>query len=221
MLRLETSTCLARHAFVRLAGEWHRRLRGPLPEADRTRIEQWRSAGRPFVVARGEAVDGEEMIRLGLALPDKTRLGFSVATAAVAGVQPPPALDEAMAAAPPSWMETLRCVAAIARHHRVIVGVYGSLAWQALTGLAYLRSASDVDLLLGTRRWGDLMDVISALAALDGPPRLDGEAVLPDGAAVAWRELANAPGRLLIKSRAGICLAAYVDVRAQFIARAT
>lgn len=220
MPRPDDGTRPPRHAFVRLVDGWQRRLRTPLPQAEQACIEQWRAAGHPFVVARGEAADAADVVRLGLALPDRTRLGFAVASAAVAGVQPPPPLDAVMPAAPPSWTETLRSAAAIGRHHQVTIGVYGSLAWQALTGLAYLRSGSDVDLLLMASRWGALMDVIAALAAVDGPPRLDGEALLPDGAAVAWRELAGAPERLLLKGRSGICLARFTEVRAQFIARA-
>ncbi|MFO1145171.1 MAG: malonate decarboxylase holo-[acyl-carrier-protein] synthase [Rhodospirillales bacterium] len=216
----DDSPCLARHAFVWLAKSWQRQLQTPLPQAYRARIESWRAAGYPFVVARGEPADGEAIVRLGLALPDKTRLGFGVTPTAVIGMRPPPTLDEVMPAALPAWTETLRRVDAIARHHRVTVAVYGSLAWQALTGFAYLRSASDVDLLLTATRWGDLMDTASALAVLDGPPRLDGEALLTDGAAVTWRELAAAPPRLLVKGRSSIRLVRYDDVRAQFMARA-
>lgn len=220
MPRPDDGTRPPRHAFVRLAEGWQRQLRTPLPDSDRQRIEAWRLTARPLVVARGEPADAADVVRLGLALPDKTRLGFGVTTAAVIGVRPPPTLDEVMTAAPPSWTEALRSAVAIGRHHQVTVGVYGSLAWQALTGLAYLRAGSDVDLLLMASQWGALMDVSAALAAVDGSPRLDGEALLPDGAAVAWRELAGVPTRLLLKGRAGICLARFTDVRAQFIARA-
>ena len=160
------------------------------------------------------------MVRLGLALPDKTRLGFGVTTPAMIEVRPPPTLGEVMPAALPPWAEALRTVDAIARHRHVTVGVYGSLAWQALTGLAYLRAGSDVDLLLTTSQWGALMDVITALAAVESPPRLDGEALLPDSAAVAWRELAGAPERLLVKGRTGVRLVRHADVRGQFMARA-
>lgn len=209
-----------RHAFVRLATDWPRQLRTPLPESDQARIAAWRAAGRPFVVARAAPGDDGGMLRLGLALPDRTRLGFGVAATAVAAVRPPPPLDDVTAAAPASWRERLQQAAAIACHHRVTVAVYGSLAWQALTGQAYLRPGSDIDLLLDARRWGDLMDITNVLAGFEGAPRLDGEALLPDGAAVAWRELAGAPERLLVKGPAGVDLVRYADVRGRFMARA-
>ena len=169
------------------------------------------------MVARGQPGDEAGTLRLGLALPDKTRIGLNIATDAVASVRQPPCLADTFAAAPASWVETLAKVQAIAERHDVAVAVYGSLAWQALTGLAYVRPGSDVDLLLTSGRWTDLERVTVALAALSGAPRLDGEAILPGGAAVAWRELARAPVRLLVKDRASVYLAAYADVRSRFV----
>jgi phosphoribosyl-dephospho-CoA transferase len=67
--------------------------------------------------------------------------------------------------------------------------VYGSYGWQSLTGLPYLHVESDFDLRL------DVTDQTCADAAAHllqrtvvAKPRLDGELVFPDGAAVAWRE---------------------------------
>ena len=67
--------------------------------------------------------------------------------------------------------------------------VYGSFGWQHLTGLAYVRESSDLDLLLEATDVARADQVATALATLDFTrPRLDGEICFDDGSAVAWRE---------------------------------
>lgn len=217
MTQRDTIARVSRHAFVLLGDAWRTHLRAPLPAKHEVLVDAWQAQGRPFVVARGQPGDEAGTLRLGLALPDKTRIGLNIATDAVASVQQAPCLADTFAAAPASWVETLAKVQAIAERHDVAIAVYGSLAWQALTGLACVRPGSDVDLLITSVRWTGLERVTMALAALSGAPRLDGEALLPGGAAVAWRELARAPVRLLVKDRASVYLAAYADVRSRFM----
>ncbi|WP_038762003.1 malonate decarboxylase holo-[acyl-carrier-protein] synthase, partial [Burkholderia pseudomallei] len=49
---------------------------------------------------------------------------------------------------PPAWRPTLARLRALADAHRVDCRVFGSLAWQTLTGLRYLSDESDLDVLL-------------------------------------------------------------------------
>ena len=67
--------------------------------------------------------------------------------------------------------------------------VYGSYGWQALSGLVHICPTSDLDI------WVAVDDAVQADAVTKrltafalGTPRLDGELMFPDGAAVAWRE---------------------------------
>jgi phosphoribosyl-dephospho-CoA transferase len=89
------------------------------------------------------------------------------------------------------------------------VHVYGSAFWQQhASGRSYLREDSDLDLLArpdsaaAAQAWLRLL----AEVQLGTGVRLDGEVELPDGAAVAWPELAAATPRLLVKTDAGPAL---------------
>ncbi len=87
--------------------------------------------------------------------------------------------------------------------------VFGALLWQHLTGLPYLTARSDLDLLWNVSDEAAAAPLLRALLRLDaaGPIRLDGELVLPDGAGVNWRELAQAGGQaatVLAKTMGGV-----------------
>jgi len=71
--------------------------------------------------------------------------------------------------------------------------VFGALLWQHATGLPYLTSRSDLDLIWSISDERTAALLVEGLLRLDadGPVRLDGELELPDGAAVNWRELAQ------------------------------
>src|SRR3954447_17708746 len=80
---------------------------------------------------------------------------------------------------------------------------------------------SDVDLLFAPRGWGAVEELLAALGGLDGfgsadGPRLDGEILLPDGGAVAWRELASRPSKLLVKGPMDVTLRDRAAVAALF-----
>jgi len=75
--------------------------------------------------------------------------------------------------------------------------------------VAYVRPDSDVDLLFDAQAappLGPVLDFVDALSADAHTPRLDGELILPGGAAVAWRELARRPDELLVKGTGGPAL---------------
>ncbi len=68
---------------------------------------------------------------------------------------------------------------------------FGSLMWQHQTGLPYLSPRSDLDVLWPVPSGFDVISLVSSIAELQrrAPMPIDGEIVLPDGAAVNWREL--------------------------------
>lgn len=206
-----------RHGWVRLGEGWADRLRSPLAEAERAEVADWCAAGRPLVIARGRPGDGAGELRLGLATPDKRRIGLHVAADAVAVRLEPLRLAEVVETAPEAWRSMLAELVRRALAVGVMPAVYGSLAWQHRTGLGYVRPDSDIDLLFAPRERWQLDGLLDLLAAVgEGSPRLDGEILLPDGAAVAWRELAGRPARLLVKGPAEVSLRDLPSVLALF-----
>ena len=115
--------------------------------------------------------------------------------------------------APAAWRQTLDALVALGERHGFVPRPYGSLLWQAVTGLAYLGAGSDLDVLWPLpdcwtfERLRDLLDAIAAVADT-APMRLDGEILLPDGGGVQWRELREAAddGDVLVKHRDGIAI---------------
>ena len=183
------------------------------PEA-RAAIERWSARGWPLIVRRP---DGDELravngVAVGLPLPPslgKRRFKLALATDDIAAYAPPLALDEIVRRSDRSLAQTLAPLAQAAAHARIVLRVFGSVAWQAETGLDYLRSDSDVDLLAAPRTRAELRSTLALFerAQRGIARRLDGEIVFPDGNAVAWREWAQiANARVLAKGLARVAL---------------
>jgi phosphoribosyl-dephospho-CoA transferase len=144
-------------------------------------------------------------LALGLPLPPsagKKRVSFVVDIDHVISVARPPSLRQARAYAPRNWWPTLDRLDGLALRHSVDARVFGSLAWQALTGLDYVTGRSDLDVLFEFRRETDIDRFVADVAAIetDAPMRLDGELMGADGAAVNWREFHGGASELLVKS---------------------
>lgn len=209
-----------RHGWVWLTPNWLDGLRAPLNIREQSRIEAWRVRGAPFVIAAMTQEDRSEGIRLGLATPDKQRIGFHLDHTAVSRVAPPPSLEAAARAAPDAWRTRLGEIVSGARRLRISVSAYGSLAWTYRSGVTFVRADSDLDLLL--RPCGaTLADTYAFLGELiddDDSPRLDGELLLND-VAVAWREFAQRPEKLLVKGATHPSLQSRAEVEARFTRR--
>lgn len=173
-------------------------------------VARWPDEGWPAIGRR--AMPGEAPgVALGLPLPPsagKKRLSFLVQPDDILSVALPPSLADVRGSAPPAWQPTLERLADLALHHSVEVRVFGSLAWRMLTGLDYVTSRSDLDLLLNVRPETNFDRLTADLAAAESeaPMRLDGELVREDGAAVNWRELHAGVGEVLVKHIDGIAL---------------
>ena len=184
-----------RQQLVRLSAEgWARVLEAPWDDAARDCLALWARRGLPLVVTR-QPPSQAGALATGLPAPAshrRRRLAVAVAPrhvllleefpeAAAATHQLPPALA-------PAWHALLGALAVDGCAARV----YGGHGWQALTGLAYVHPASDLDLLLPVRSAAQADTVSRRLAHAQAQgwsgPRLDGELLFDDGAAVAWRE---------------------------------
>ncbi len=150
-------------------------------------------------------------LALGLPLPPsagKKRVSLVVDIDHVASVARPPSLRQARAYAPRNWWPTLDRLDGLALRHAVEVRVFGSLAWQSLTGLDYVTDRSDLDVLFEFHRETDIDRFVADVAAIetDAPMRLDGELMGADDAAVNWREFHSGTSELLVKSLARVVL---------------
>lgn len=172
----------------------------------------WIAAGRPLVAARQPA--GGELL-LGLSLPlalQRKRLSVNVAPSAVAEVRPPIALDQCCPRLPVAQADVLRRLDAGASACGVRLGVFGSLAWESVSGESYRHAESDIDLICDIATLGqfDALLLLLQRAAAELPCRLDGELRFPGGYAVAWQEIAkqrrDASAQVLVKGEQDVAL---------------
>lgn len=172
-------------------------------------VARWVASGYPAVIAR--SVEGDltgEKIRLGIPLPNsmgRARIALTVPLSAVVDVFDPPSLSDVRLTAPFAWRRTIDRLATLARAYAVDVHVFGSLAWETVTGLDYLRTGSDLDVLFRPRATAGFHSFLTSLRALQGPAvRLDGECWRRDGAGVHWRELLGDASQVVAKTDRGL-----------------
>jgi len=173
-------------------------------------VIEWVDRGWPLITRR--AMHGEaDGLPLGLPLPPfagKRRLSFLMQPDDIVATARPLQLSSTIDVAPEPWRHTLDQVAELASRHGVEARVFGSLAWQTLTGLDYLSAGSDLDLLLSFPPGGDHAGLTAGLAAIEAaaPMRLDGEITRDDGAGVNWRELHTGARQVLVKHPGDVAL---------------
>jgi phosphoribosyl-dephospho-CoA transferase len=196
----------SRHELLFLTADgWHQAL--ATADAERALLERWQAHDWPLVVRRREPGSGADTVSLGLPAPPtaggiKHRFACTVPVAAVARRQAPLALAAIVASAPARWQGALAALLAdAAQAGAPPLQVFGSCAMQALTGLSYVGTASDIDLLLDVATLAQLEAGLALLGRHVSALPLDGELVFPGGAAVAWKEWAGAADqRVLVKS---------------------
>jgi phosphoribosyl-dephospho-CoA transferase len=201
-----------RHAIAAIdAVRWRAALTGALAEEHSTLLASWFGAGRPAVVTGARTGSVASIVPLGVPLPPsmgRLRIALSLRREAVRAVSPPPRLRTALACAPAAWRPGLASLEARASAAGVTFRTFGSLAWQFLTGLPYLTERSDVDLLFHPTTRTSLEAGVALLWEWQASHglRADGEIVLPDGRAVAWREWLQPAAEVLAKGRTGVAL---------------
>jgi phosphoribosyl-dephospho-CoA transferase len=205
----------SRHDLVWLTARGWERACAEAPAAAREAIAAWGRAGWPAVVTRPPAALAPGRVALGIALPphaadgSKPRIALGAALDEVERSTPPLALRDAIATAPRGWQAALSTLAGKAASAGLDLRVYGSLAFQTLTGQAYVRAGSDIDLLLHPASAKDYRHALALLTRHARGLPMDGEIVFGKGQAVAWKELAMAAdgrARVLAKSLHGIAL---------------
>jgi phosphoribosyl-dephospho-CoA transferase len=160
-------------------------------------VATWLEADRPLVVARQPCeIAQSHTILVGLALPPtqgKRRIALSVAAHDIARYTPPLLLADAIDHAPAAWQPALAELHDAAITIDLELRVFGSLAWQALSGLQYLTPQSDIDLLWHPQSHTQLQQGIALLARWEQASglRADGEVLFGGSSAVSWREWAT------------------------------
>ena len=205
---------LRRQQLVRLSGDgWAQVLEAPWDAGARACLALWSARGLPLVVTRQPPAH-QDTLALGLPAPARfrrRRLALAVAPSHVMFLDEFPLADAVTRLLPRTlaapWRALLASLSAVDCGARV----YGGFGWQALTRLAYTHPTSDLDLLLPVGDAAHADAVVRLLAAVDWEgPRLDGELLFPDGAAIAWREWqAWRQGRVpqvLVKRLRGVAL---------------
>jgi phosphoribosyl-dephospho-CoA transferase len=187
---------LHRHDIVHVhAPACERSTTGIADAAARLRVAKWIEAGHPFVARQQvrSAVNDDDSVALGLPLPPgegKRRIALTLPWRIVDRVASPPALIDVIATAPARWRSALSLLRLRSESIGIRFRVFGSAAWQMLTGLAYVDDASDIDLLW---RPSSRLQLAGGVAVLTGWEhatgiRADGEIIFGDDDAVAWRE---------------------------------
>ncbi|VFR28822.1 Phosphoribosyl-dephospho-CoA transferase [plant metagenome] len=215
---------VARHDLVWLDAGAREALTTPLRavgnEGDADALATWLVHGRPFVVSRQpdgwrggvEALGpSSDWLAAGVPLPPaegRRRLGARLSWADVRAHRAPLSLYELAESPllPPGRSVALDRLARALETLSVTPRVFGSAAMQALTGMAYLRPDSDLDLLwrpVDAAQCLAVTEVLLRWQEEEGWP-VDGEMLFGEDDAVSWREWQRAAsgsdGQVLVKS---------------------
>ena len=208
---------LKRHDLVWFDATGHDAGISAADPADVDIVCQWIARERPLIAARRPADTPVDRCALGLPLPPhkgKRRIALLARTAAVRKVRSPPTLERVMTTAPTRYRGPLRMLESRSRDAGIRFRVFGSLAWQFLTGETYVSPDTDLDLLWKPASLTELRRGLDILSDWErtSPIRADGEIVFPDGTGVAWRELAAEPRTVLVKGTGGVGMRALTDL---------
>jgi phosphoribosyl-dephospho-CoA transferase len=201
---------LRRHALVTLtAVGWDELIaRHPDLQLD-SAVTHWAAQRWPLVVRR--PMPDESGVPLGMPLPPaagKRRVSLQVSPDAIAGVRDALLLSEVGSIAPRAWQSTLEALQDLSARLGIALRVFGSLAWQALTGECYLSQTSDLDVLFPVTSRMQMSHLLDGIASIEAhaPMRIDGECVRADGAGVNWRELYSGQSEVMMKTSSGVVL---------------
>lgn len=177
-------------------------------------LERWAQEDWPLITARqsdfypAKEANSSSLLALGLPLPsapfkgEKIRLSLRLQADDIARQAVPldlaqciHAIEQQIAAGTyvpaqtqSAQLTAMRDLLVAAQAVALPLQVYGSWAWQAMTGLPYLQESSDLDLLCTPGNGQQLAMAVQILQHAEKAMPLDGELVFPGALAVAWRE---------------------------------
>lgn len=192
---MDKTVDLHRHLLVRLTPMAWAGLRPDTKvDVDADARGLWQAQGWPLVVTR-QLASATGRVCLGWPLPTcwgRRRISLQLPCDGVDGSALFPTLTDLLERREPGHALPAMALSSLQRDLAaagVQVGVYGSYGWQAMTGMAYVHGASDLDLLINVTS-NEMADAAAAVLARPRPelPRLDGEFCFADGSGFAWRE---------------------------------
>lgn len=205
----ELPSGLQRHMLIWLSDQGWREARAVAQPQHLPALLQWQRQDWPAVVRRQDLSAANDEASLGIPLPpdahtgEKVRVSLRARAGNIRKAAPALALSAALPAPalPPAWREQL---AALSRDAGALrMHIYGSLAMQTLTGLPYVGTASDIDLLFQPDSRSQFDAGMALLTHYAEILPLDGEIVFPAGDAVSWKEWriasASASAKVLVK----------------------
>ncbi len=212
-----------RHDLTTLSDSaWEEVLAGLEPASHAYQcLRSWQARNWPLVVSRqpGELRSGQ--LQVGIPLPSdwgRQRLTLIVPQSQVSRVDAFPAAHEAQTLLPTALAQDWLAVCQQLQSLGCNALVYGSYGWELMTAQSYVRAGSDLDLILPVQCGTQADRVVSLLAQagqLCGLPRLDGELVFPDDAAIAWREWqqwrSGDAAKVMVKRTQGVSMQAHSD----------
>ncbi|MDM0075431.1 malonate decarboxylase holo-[acyl-carrier-protein] synthase [Variovorax sp. J2P1-59] len=183
---------LRRHRLVRLTREgWATVLARPWDAPARGCLAHWAEHGLPLVVTR-QSPEAGDLIALGLPAPtrwERRRIAVHVSRSALLCFEDFPGLAEVLPLLPAAARTSVCDLQDGLKARGASARVHGSYGWQVLSGLDHVRADSDLDVCVQVEDAAHADGVAHQLGLhAMARPRLDGELMFPDGAAVAWRE---------------------------------
>lgn len=166
-------------------------------------VRNWLGENQPVIVRRPCLT--AEGLHCGVPLPPEQgwkRLGFSIDPAHVKKRLSLPWLSECLPLLPELRQKQLATLAKLQPE------VFGSLAWQYLTGVTCLHEKSDIDLLFRIKSRNELRELLEKLTALDLGDDCDIEIMLWNNRAFSWREWRQNHPTLLLKGDYDVVLCA-------------
>ncbi len=172
---------------------------------DRSVIEKWIESGRPVIVCRPGLAFGGGGVHCGIPLPPeqgKKRIGVIAPLNSIRHREGLPELVACMCLLPESRQLQLAEFLNVCRENNFRPGVFGSLAWQHLTGLNYLHEDSDIDLRFKVRNFTELKSLTAILRQFHhhSITLCDIELELWNGSAFSWREFMDDSPQLMMKT---------------------
>jgi phosphoribosyl-dephospho-CoA transferase len=215
---------LRRHQLAHLTAQgWREVLAAPAARALGDLLRTWAARRLPLVVPRQPGTCRSDRIALAWSAPlaaGRARLLVEVPMRSVAYFDEFPDVRAAAPLLPRDGRSAAMALAGRLHAMGTRARVYGSYGWQVLSGEAYVRASSDLDVWVAVANHTQAAGVVRLLAAAGtlAGVRLDGELLFPDGAGVAWREYAAwRVGRartVLVKRIDAVEMAAALDMPA-------
>lgn len=154
-----------------------------------------------------------KFIQLGISFPfrrDGVRVRSAIAACdtEIVAVHSPQDAARHLSPAQFAGAEDLLALVALGRDYEVEVGLFGSAALQAITGLAYFEPGSDIDAVVSANSIDSLKEFHRALAvfAKKTGRRIDAEVTCAGGRGVKLEELMSNVSKVLSRGMDGVCL---------------